>query len=326
MPTPASGEDIALEYRRFVAVSVLPGSDQTAVDRQVRAAAVALFQAGLLRHKLLLLSETIDRFEERRAPQDPRCIFPEFLHQLGQDPPLAAVAERYYRLALVLSPDFVEAIYALAVLKQDHNPPEAVELFRLALHHAGMGHPAAQAHAHMVANAFWNLAGLYRRRGDDKAADAAYGQAFSRLQNYGVHHVALADFQRRRGKVDAAAIEYERIMPYSHLYAAEFVEPAYSPEERLPVDPAGQPLDPLAATAVETVAGAGTIVYWWHLYVLLPPKFGPPSSERLWPCVRPLALPQRTARSLAHRVRGWPADFRIVMPNGLAGLQTVQPK
>ena len=62
---------------------------------------------------------------------------------------------------------------------------------------------------------------------------------------------------------------YERTTPYSHRYAPEFVEPDYDPEERLPQNCDGTPLDPALLTQI----GNDSIFYWAHIYFrFLEPK------------------------------------------------------
>ena len=262
----AMDDRIAARYRALVAQRLRQPPE--VADRQARAVAAALHQAGLYRHKLLLLQDVMDRFAARRGAGDPAPAFPGELRRRIGDADPAAAAERHYRLALVLVPAFAEALYALALLRWRAGAlAEAEHLFARAA--AAQPWDGAPPHEHLAANALWNVAAL-RADAGDAASVERYREALVRLDNFGVDHAAFAALLRRRGEVAEAAIHYERLMPYSHRYAAEFVEPDYAPAERLPADRDGLPCSPLVPTPVAD-SRAGTIWYWWHLYFLVPP-------------------------------------------------------
>jgi tetratricopeptide (TPR) repeat protein len=261
-------QQIVCEYRELVSEGLTEQLDEAARIRHLRAAASAFFQAGVLRHKLLFLTDIVGRIERERAACDPDCAF--FERFVSRDAPNdeAAETERRYRLALALAPDFAEAKYNLALLRRRAGAfTEALHLFDGAT--SATLHPRAQPYAHLAANALWQSAAIHCLLRDDDAAAHAYDGALARLGNFGVDHLSIALFLRRRGRIEEAAEHFERIMPYSHLYAAEFVDPDYDDHERLPVGVDGRPCDPVIATPVSEIPGVGTIFYWWHLYVLL---------------------------------------------------------
>jgi tetratricopeptide (TPR) repeat protein len=281
-----SDEEVAANYRGLLCERIHPRLEPAAINRHIRCAASVLFQSGLAWQKQLLLDDIINRFEAERASADPALAF--FTSPPRPTEPIADVAQRRYSLALTLAPNFAEACYALAILKRRAGArDDAVRLFRSVIGTTTTPHPGAQPHANLEANALWNLAEIHSSQGQNDAAETCYRDALTRLGNFGVSHAAVAEFLRQRGRASEAASQYERIMPYTHLYAAEFVEPAYGPDERAPLDSQGNVCDPLAVTPLETATGGETIAYWWHLYVVLSPSFGPASAERLAEFARP---------------------------------------
>jgi tetratricopeptide (TPR) repeat protein len=289
-----SDGDVATNYRRLLREHVHNRLDAAALDRHVRCAASVLFQSGLSWQKQLLLDDIMNRFEADRSGADPAPAF--FASPARPNRPVAEVAKHRYGLALTLAPNFAEACYALAILKwREGTADDVIRLFRAAVGTAMTPHPGSPPHANLAANALWNLAEIHRTQGRNDAAETYYQQALSRLGNFGVSHIEVAKFFRQRGAVPEAASHYERIMPYSHLYAAEFVEPVYGPDERVPNDSQGNSCDPLTVTPLESIAGAGTIVYWWHLYAVLPPSFGSATGERLAEFFAPMSWTAKIA-------------------------------
>src|SRR5258706_14589421 len=122
---------LAAGYRQLLVRRLRQSPD--AADRHARAAAAALYQAGLHRHKLLLLQNVIERFEARRTTDDPSLAFGGELARRVHDPALATSAARHYRIAIALAPEFAEALYALAVLHRQRGAvSEAAALFHRA--------------------------------------------------------------------------------------------------------------------------------------------------------------------------------------------------
>ncbi len=266
---PSIEERIASCYGEILRGGLVERLNAAAAARQRRAAAAAFLQAGLRHHQLLLLGEIMTPVGVEGAPGDPACAFFGHTDPAAACRREAAAAERHYRIALALAPDLAEAKYNLALLcRRDGALDEALLLFAGAA--STPPHPRAKPHAHLAANAFWQSAAIHHLRGDHGAVARAYERALTLLGNFGVDHLSVALFLRERGRLEEAAEHFERIMPYSHLYAAEFVEPDYEEHEKLPAGADGQPCDPLLATKVDEIPMAGAIFYWWHLYFLVP--------------------------------------------------------
>lgn len=265
---PIHDEDIANHYALFLRhFSVELGDGD--VERQERAAAAALYQAGLYRHKLLFLHDLMKRFQAAARPADPRPIFFEYCESLIGDEKDLMRAERYYGLALRLLPDFAEALYALARLKRRAGETSAaIALFEAAAQTPA--HPNAVPHAHIPANSWRNLAEIYRALGNDKRAEACFRKALHYHGVHGVYQAEIAEFLQGRGRIAEAARQCELTMPYSHLYPSEFSEPNYPPLDRLPYRSDGKPCDPLKPTAIGENADGWQLVYWWHVYLLVP--------------------------------------------------------
>jgi len=285
--------------------------------RHARAAAVAFFRAGVVRHKLLLLQEIMERFDAKGDVGDPPPVLSDRAGKFAYSDSHKDAAERHYAAAVALAPDFAEALYNLAVLARASGDREkALRLFRLAA--GARPHPGAKPHSHFVANALWNVATLQRELGLVDAAIDSYMRALNLLDNFGVHHLELATFLHDLGRLDEAAMHYERIMPYSHLYAAEFVEPNYAEDERQPLDPAGNPLSPFAATMIQKIDGRGCIYYWWHLYLLVPHGSRPIDAatlERSW-----LSVETSLVDVPLRRVRRWRTSWRLRAATSLEAL------
>ncbi len=253
-------------------------------------AACAFYQAGVYRHRLMVLRDVVDRFHREKHQGDPIPAFYDHLSTLAE-PDLAAGAERCYRVALALAPGFAEARYNLAVIRQRRGAlEEALLLFERAAR--GQPHARARAHSRLAANAWWVSAEILTRLGRPDDAEAAYMKALALLGNFGVYHTAAADFLIRRRPGITAAEHYERVMPYSHLHAQEFLEPDFLPAETVPVDPAGRPCDPLVPSMVAWCAG-GVIYYWLHLYCLVPGSLGPVTARDLETALGSRANPTR---------------------------------
>jgi tetratricopeptide (TPR) repeat protein len=236
------------------------------LERQKRATAAALHQAGLYRHKLLFLHDLMEQFSALGGAADPRPAFFDYCSLLIGDAQDLIRAEHYYGLALRLVPDFAESLYALGLLKRRAGEiGEAMALFEAAA--AAPAHPNAVSYAHIPANSWRNLAEIHRDLGHDERAETAFREALRHHGVHGVYQAEIAEFFRARGHIADAAKQYELTMPYTHLYASEFCEPIYPPAEKLPTDLAGKPCDPLQPIIVAKNADDGQLVYWWHLYL-----------------------------------------------------------
>ena len=265
---PVGDEDIAQHYDAFIRHFALD-LDETQLDRQKHAAASALHQAGVHRHKLLLLHDLMKGFAAEGDATDPQPAFFEYCSALIGGEEGLLKAGRYYALALKLTPDFAEALYALALLKRRASlGKEAIALFEAAT--KAKPHPGALAHAHIAANAWRNLAELHRDQGRDYLAEACFRSALECLGIHGVYHAEFAEFLRKRGHYAEAGMHYERMMAYSHLYASQFTEPDYPPEERLPLRVDGRPCDVLQPALIGQTSDGQQLVNWWHLQFALP--------------------------------------------------------
>jgi tetratricopeptide (TPR) repeat protein len=240
------------------------------LEQQKRAAASALYQAGLYRHKLLFLYDLMKQFHELGGVVDPSPAFFEYCLSLVGDEQDLTQAEHYYRLALRLIPDFAEALYALGLLKRRaHMMSDASVLFKAAA--CAPPHANAATHSHIPANSWRNLAEIHRDIGKDETAEACFRKALHQFGIHGVYQAEIAKFLRARGRIADAAHQYELAMPYTHLYACEFTEPNYPLEERLPTGLDGKPCDPLTPTVVAEEDQGIRLLYWWHVYLPMPP-------------------------------------------------------
>jgi tetratricopeptide (TPR) repeat protein len=238
-------------------------------------------------------------FAAAGGASEPQPIFFEYCTTLIGSESTQAQAERYYRLALRLLPDSAEALYALALLRRRAGDArEAIALFEAATR--ARQHPNALPHAQVAGNSWRNLAEIHRDQGDDRLAEAAFRKALELIGNHGVYHHEIAEWLRRRGRLGEAALQYELTMPYSHLYASEFSEPNFPPGDRLPLDTHGRPFDPLKPTILEEGNQNSSLIYWWHLYFLIPSgaPFDPMALIKMRPDMRHTAI---TASELMNR-------------------------
>ena len=191
-----SDEDIAQYYASFLQHFGVELDDED-LQRQKRAAAAALYQAGLYRHKLLFLYELMKGFSAAAGPADPHPVFFNYCSSLiGGEEDLARAA-LYYRLALQLVPDFAEALYALGLLKRRAGATtEAIALFEAAA--VAPPHPNAVPHAHIAANSWRNLAEIRLEFGKNELAEACFHKALDHLGIHGVYHAQIAEFMRAR--------------------------------------------------------------------------------------------------------------------------------
>lgn len=279
-------ESIAERYAEFLRHFgvVLHGRE---FKRQKRAAAAALYQAGLYRHKWLFLYDLTKQFSALGGASDPQPAFFDYCSLLiGGEWDLTR-AEHYYRLALRLVPDFAEALYALGLLqRRARMMSEAAALFEAAAY--APPHPNAVTYAHIAANSWRNLAEIQHDAGNDAKAEASVRKALHHHGIHGVYQADIAEFLRLRGRIADAVREYELAMPYTHLYPCEFSEPNYPPEERLPADLDGKPCDPLTPAVIAEEANGRRVAYWWHLYLPIPQTAQPdaPALLKLKPQAR----------------------------------------
>lgn len=226
-------------------------------------AASAFHQAGVERHRRLFLSEIVADFEASGAASDPAHAAREAgLVDKVDDHAREAVA-RYYETAIALAPSFAEPLYNLAALRRDAGRrDEAFALFLQAA--AARPHRRAKPHALVAANAFWEAASIAEAAGRLSDAEALFRRALKLNDNFGPEHIRLARLLQCLGKNEEALDHFERITRYSHRYAAEFIEPDYAPDERLPQHPDGSPFDPSALTPIAD--GANPTFYFAHLY------------------------------------------------------------
>lgn len=263
-------EKIAQQYPLFLRhFNVdLAGSD---LERQKRAAATTLYQAGLYRHKLLFLFDLMSQFSALGGVTDPRPAFFDYCSSLVGGERDLLRADRYYRLALQLVPNFAEASYARGLLaRRAGASAEAMALFKAAA--CTSPHPRAVPYAHIAANAWRNLAEFHRDSGNHEIAEACLRKALFSHGSHGVYQVEIAKFLHTRGHIPDAVQQYELTMPYSHIYPCEFSEPNYAKKEKLPADLDGNPCDPLKPTVISEDTQGVRLLCWWHLHLRVPPK------------------------------------------------------
>jgi tetratricopeptide (TPR) repeat protein len=255
--TPAEIAALALAALRMSA----PLTWRLHLPRWRARAASAFFQAGVARHRRLFLSEMVDDLEASASQDDPAHAAREtlLLHEVN-DQSRESVA-RYYEVAIALAPGFAEPLYNLASLRRDSGRrEEALSLFLLAAQ--AQPHSRAKPHALVVANALWEAADIMTGLGRLGEAEASFRRALALNGNFGPDHVRFPRLLQRLGKNQEAVDHFELITPYSHRYAAEFVEPDYHADEMLPRLQDGTPFDPLALTRID----GDEIYYWAHLY------------------------------------------------------------
>lgn len=230
-------------------------------------AAWAFYQAGVERHRRLFLSEIVTDFEASGSKHDPAHATREagLLHEVNDQ--LREGIARYYETAIACAPRFAEPLYNLAALRRDSGRlEEASALFLRAAR--ARPHARARAHALVVANAYWEAASIAEARGRLAEAESLFREALRRHGNFGPEHVRFPRLLQRLGKSEEALDHYELLMSFSHRYAAEYVEPDYLSDERVPRHADGTLFDPFALTLVHD--GASQVGYFAHLYFLLP--------------------------------------------------------
>lgn len=238
----------------------------TAARWRARAAA-AFHQAGVERHRRLFLSEMVADLEASGSAQDPAHATREYGLVDQVDERARERVGRYYETAIAFAPRFAEPLYNLAALRRDAGRRD--EAFALFLRAAqAPPHKRAKPHAFVVANAYWEAASLAAAAERLDAAETLFRRALRLQDNFGPEHVRFPRLLQRLGKNEEALDHFERIMRYSHRYAAEFIEPDYADDERLPRSPDGVPFDPFVLTPVNN--GKGRAFYFAHLYFGFP--------------------------------------------------------
>jgi len=236
--------------------------------------ALASLHAGAAFHRLAMISEVVEAYRrEANLPTDEPAYLPLLLQPLAGEPP-QATAKRLYRTALRMDERFAEAWFNLArLLQAGGDASGALVAFGRAA--ALPPHPRAHANAQLHANAHWHIATLLEEVGRDDDALNHYREALARCDNFGVHHVRVANFMRRRGLLTEALTHYERLMTYSHRYFTEYVLPPLAPTSQ--TTSADTPnLDVLYETS-----DGFSVVFWNNAYYRLPKEMLPVTAAIL---------------------------------------------
>jgi tetratricopeptide (TPR) repeat protein len=234
-------------------------------------AAVVALHLGTTYYRLALIEDVLNFFAARgrlRAENFvPLALIGETLE--GQDP--RATANHLCLQAIALNPGLAEAHYVLARLAQARGDANrALECFSAVLRLSP--HPQSSPLACLHANAYWERATIFEDRGLYALALADYCAALTRLQNFGMHHVRVAQFLRRLGLLDEAAEQFRRCMPYNHRPFPEFILPPL-------VAPTVS-----AAPSIEVIHEMGQgerVVFWQGNYFAIPQLLWPATPEQL---------------------------------------------
>ncbi len=237
-------------------------------------AALAALHAGAAYHRLAMICEVVDAYaSEAQLPADEPAYRPFLLSPMVGEPP-QATAKRLYRTALRIDHRLSEAWFNLARLLQaggDFNG--ALVAFERAT--VLPPHPLAQPNAQLHANAHWHIATLLEDASRDDDALLHYKEALARCDNFGVHHVQVANFMRRRGLLSEALAHYERLMTYSHRYFTEYVLPPLAPTSQT-TSAVPSNLDVLYDTS-----DGFAVVFWNNAYYRLPKEMLPVTAAIL---------------------------------------------
>jgi tetratricopeptide (TPR) repeat protein len=173
-------------------------------------------------HKLALLASVTEHARDGAAivdHQPGRLLFAA----LGGSAGLRDVAFDCYHRALAHAPAFAEAHYGVAMLAVDIK--DSASARHLAAASRLAPHPGSRDHARLTANADWELAKVRADHQKPTRSIGWYRRALKRLDNFGVDQRRYPDLLRRTGNFDEALLQYDRLIPYSHRYSAEFVLP-----------------------------------------------------------------------------------------------------
>ena len=202
------------------------------------------------------------------------------------------IAADYYGEAIAIAPLLAEAYYGSARLHQaGGRSQEALDSFRRVVRLRP--HPAAPAEAHLHANALWEQAQIFESLGDTAAALETYQGALARLDNFGVHHIRVANFLRRQELLAEATEHYRRCMRYSHRYFPEFLPPPLRPKR-------AEAAEDSATQVIHTLSSGEHVVFWEGAYFAVPGEYWPTSAQKLARLTkREVEPPLRRASSIA---------------------------
>jgi tetratricopeptide (TPR) repeat protein len=236
--------------------------------------ALAALHAGAAYHRLAMICEVVDAYaSEAQLPADEPAYKSFLLSCIVGEPPMAT-AKRLYRTALRIDDQLAEVWFNLARLLQASGDINgALVAFTRAA--ALPPHTLAQANAQLHANAHWHMATLLEEAGCDEDALLHYNEALARCHNFGVHHVRVANFMRRRGLFSEAQAHYEQLMTYSHRYFTEYVLPPLAPTSQTTSD-----VTPNLDVLYETSDGF-PVVFWNNAYYRLPKEILPVTAAIL---------------------------------------------
>jgi tetratricopeptide (TPR) repeat protein len=271
-----------------------PGMTDRSLEELRHRAAVGFHQYGVYLLKSMLLRQILVSFDDHGTGLNPSAAALAMLPRDSGDR-----AARYFDTVLAFAPNFAESAYNRASLYEAAGQlSEAAKLYERVL--TLSPHPCGKPHAFLQANAAWQAAKIAHQTGRLNEAGELFEFATSRLDNFGVDHRCFADHLRAIGNFSRAVAEYDRTMAYSHRYAPEFIEPDYPTDERLPIGPAGDPLDPLQATTIGTSSDGVSVVHFLRLYFTLPRRCSDPRADDLVKTIRRL----RTVEMLSDLIGG----------------------
>lgn len=189
-------------------------------------------RCGVLYHKLAFMQEIMEDYVKENGLSEKDVTFMPIFKATAGKSSLYQRAEKCYRKALEMNPEFTEAHYNLAVILRRHgNSAAAVGHFQFASKE--QPHPQGFPHAYLNANAFWHLAEMFDDTNESFLAEPNYRDALTGQSNFGPYHVRFAEFLRKNGQLDEAMEQFDRTMPYSHRYTTEFVVPDFEKADEL---------------------------------------------------------------------------------------------
>lgn len=227
---------------------------------------------GATFHRRAIIVEVMQYYARRRGFS--HADFPSLalVTETGSGGSSREYARSCYDFAVFASPELAEAHYNLARLDQAERTYEsALTRFRKVLELEP--HARATPHAHLHANAHWEMATVCECLGRDADALSAYKVALAGLTSFGVHHIRVAKFFRKMNSVADAISEFRKGMEYSHRYFPEFLLPSLS---------SASPVPPPRVQAVYETTRGETVVFWQGQYYALPAGAWPRGGDDIF--------------------------------------------
>ena len=223
---------------------------------------LVLLHAGAAFHALATIQDVVSAYEKSHSDYAVDIAYSSRLSAPAGTLSTRDTAEKYYRAALVYSPELAEAHFSLARLLWDSGQlAEAVALYRQVT--KMNPHARALSQIDLRASAFWHMGEILEIVGSETEALDAYGEAVKLVPSFGASHEKYPMLLRKHGHLEQAIDQFDQAMGCSHRHFGYFLEFCLPPLEsqNAPQVPDTHPKSLMRLTSGDQVVFSGGRYY-----------------------------------------------------------------